>query len=199
MLAEICQRTRPLRRLIHWTGSIRCTELVDRFIGLVQPHESVLDIGSGTCNIVEILRDRGFNVTPLDVKNLSFVDSITPTLYDGRTMPFRDDHFDVGLLITVLHHTPDPEAVIREAMRVCRRLIIIEDIYSGQLHKYATFAMDSLFNAEFFGHPHTNKNDAGWRSLFDALGLNILHTDYRRSFLVFSHAMYHLERRITRT
>ncbi len=194
MFAELLQRTPPLRRFIHWTGSVRGDELVERFVGLIQPGQSVLDIGSGTCNIVEILRARGIDVTPLDVKNLSFVDSIKPILYDGRTIPFPDDRFDVGLLITVLHHTPDPEAVVREAMRVCKRLIIIEDIYTSRPHKYVTFAMDSLLNAEFFGHPHTNKNDHEWRLVFERLGLRVLQATYQWSILVFRHATYHLER-----
>jgi SAM-dependent methyltransferase len=194
LLVEFLQRTRPLRRLFHWTGSVRGNELVERFAGLIQPNESVLDIGSGNCNICENLRARGIDITPLDVKNLSFVDSISPLIYDGRTIPFPDDRFEVGLLITVLHHTPDPDAILREAARVCKRLIIIEDIYSNRWHKYVTFTMDSLLNADFFDHPHTNKSDPEWRGLFDRLGLRILHAAYLWSFLVFRHATYHLER-----
>src|SRR3972149_4215861 len=102
MIVEFLQRTRPLRRLINWTGSARGNELVERFVDCIEKNDAVLDIGSGACNICENLRARGVDVTPLDVKNLSFADFVTPLIYDGRTMPFPDDSFDVGLLITVL-------------------------------------------------------------------------------------------------
>jgi ubiquinone/menaquinone biosynthesis C-methylase UbiE len=36
-----------------------------------------------------------------------------PVLYDGKKMPFKDNVFDAALLITVLHHTPDPESIVR--------------------------------------------------------------------------------------
>ncbi len=194
MFVEFLQRTPPLRRFIHWTSSARAAELVRRFEPYLSPSDSILDIGAGTCHVCELLRSRGLSTTPIDVKNLSFVDGIAPTLYDGNTLPFHDYQFDVGLLITVLHHTPDPERVVREAARVCRRLVIIEDIYRNPIHKYLTFTADSVLNAEFFGHPHTNKNDAGWRALIDRLGLKVLDAKYQQSFVVFTHATYHLSR-----
>jgi len=194
LIVEFLQRTRPLRRLIFWIGSGRAKELVERFVDWIEKNDAVLDIGSGDCNICVILRARGIDVTPLDIRNRSYADSVSPLIYDGRTIPFPDDRFDVGLLITVLHHTPDPEAIVREASRVCRRLVIIEDVISGPLDKYITFAMDSLANGEFFGHPHTNKSDREWRALFDRLRLRVVYAAYQRSILVFHHATYHLER-----
>ena len=194
MLVEFLQRTPPLRRVIYKTSTFRARDLVRRIEGCLSTADAVLDIGSGTCNVCEILRAQGFDVVPVDVRNLSFVDSITPVLYDGKTLPFADDRFDVGLLITVLHHTPDPEAVVREAARVCWRLVIIEDIFKNRPHKYLTFFMDSLLNLEFAGHPHTNKSDAQWREAFDRLSLVVADAKYQQSFGVFTHATYLLER-----
>jgi 2-polyprenyl-3-methyl-5-hydroxy-6-metoxy-1,4-benzoquinol methylase len=193
MLVQILRKTPPLRWTLYHTGAARARDLVRRIERFIQPSDTVLDIGAGNCNICEILRGRGIRIEPMDVKNLSFVPSITPTLYDGSALPFSDGQFDVGLLITVLHHTPDPQKVVQEAARVCQRLVLIEDIFTSRPHKYMTFAADSLLNAEFFGHPHTNKSDAGWRELFDRLGLRLLAAEYQRSFLVFTHATYYLE------
>ncbi len=154
-----------------------------------------MDIGAGTCNLAELLlEEQQCQITVMDVKNHSRVPGIEPILYDGRTIPFADDSFDVALLITVLHHTPDPAHLIREARRVARRIIIVEDIYTSTPHKYATFFMDSLFNYEFIGHPHSNKDDAGWRALFDELRLRLVDTFSNPSFLVFKHGYYFLER-----
>lgn len=193
MLVECLQKTPPLRRVVRWAGGVRAEELVNRFIPFIGKGNSVLDIGCGTGNVCECLRNRGLKVTPLDVRNLSFVDDLSPVLYDGRSMPFPDVAFDVGLLITVLHHTPDPLAVLKEAARVCRRLVIIEDIFESAPQKYLTFVMDSLLNLEFSGHPHSNKSDRGWRDAFAALGLTVVHATYNRSVLVFRHATYVLD------
>ncbi len=199
LFVDILRRSRHGRRFIYKVGVGRATDLVGRIEPYLKPGDQVLDIGCGNCNISEVLQSRGTAVVPVDVQNGSFVETITPMIYDGRTLPFRDDQFDVGLLITVLHHTPDPEKIVREAMRVCRRLIVVEDVYKNTPHKYFTYAMDSLVNLEFLGHPHANKDDAGWRSLFSRLGLRVLDAAYQRSFLVFSHATYHLDRVNDRT
>ena len=85
--------------------------------------------------------------------------------YDGRLLPFPDDSFDVALLITVLHHTKKPIEILKEAIRVAPRIIVMEDLYKNLLQKYLTFAMDSLLNLEFFGHPHTNMTQEQWESV----------------------------------
>lgn len=167
------------------------------FADLITPHmavrDTVLDIGTGTGNVCAVLRERHYRVTPLDVEDLSFSDTVQPTIYDGVTMPYPANTFMVALLLTVLHHTPDPEAVLSEAARVARRVIIIEDIYDSTFHKYLTFFCDSLFNAEFRGHPHSNKSDSAWQMLFRQRGYKIVSVHYTRSFVVFKHAVYVLE------
>ena len=188
------RRTAPLRRAVSRLAAPRARDVADRIQPLLRPGDRVVDIGSGTCQICEILQGRGFAVTPVDVADLSFVDSIAPRVYDGHTLPFAAGDFDVGLLITVLHHTPDPDRIVREAARVCRRLIVVEDVHRGTAHKYFTFAMDSLVNLEFVGHPHTNRSDGEWRATFARLGLRVVHSAYQRSLGVFRHATYQLER-----
>jgi ubiquinone/menaquinone biosynthesis C-methylase UbiE len=193
LLVDLLRKIPPLRRLVYRIGAGRAHDLVGRIGPYLRNDDRILDIGCGNGNITEVLRLQGREVVPVDVQDGSFVESVRPQVYDGTTLPFADREFDVGLLITVLHHTPDPERVLAEARRVCRRLVIVEDVYKNRLHKYFTFAMDSLVNLEFFGHPHTNKNDAAWRIAFDRLKLRVLDAKYQRSFLVFSHATYHLD------
>jgi SAM-dependent methyltransferase len=168
-------------------------EKVDELIPNLKSTDSILDIGSGNGVLCYELRKHGFKVTPLDIENLSLIDEVKPIIYDAIRTPFRDSVFDVALLITVLHHTQNPKQVLAEAMRVANRIIVIEEIYSSRFDKYLTYFIDSVFNFEFFGHPHTNMTDAEWREVFEHFGLNVLNTSYSRSILVLKRVTYLLK------
>ena len=193
MLIEFFQRNRLFRWIIGGLGAYKAALLLRGIESYLTASETVLDIGAGTCNMCALLAEKQYYVTPLDVRNLSFVDGIKPVIYNGHSMPFRDKQFDVALLIHVLHHTPDPERVVTEAKRVARKLIVMEDIYTGRFHKYLTYFADSLLNLEFFRHPHTNQDDAGWREAFGRLGLSVKGATYSWFFVIFHHAVYYLE------
>lgn len=182
----ICRRFPGFVRRLN---AVRLPEMVKRVETALRPGDRVLDVGAGTCLFVELLRARGCDVTPLDVVDCSAVPAIAPLLYDGRKIPAADDAYDVALIAFVLHHTPDPDAVLREAARVARRLIVMEDLLDGRLHGAFTKIWDSVLNLEFFGHPHSNRSDEGWRSTFAALGLAVEKTDRYRS-MGFRHGVY---------
>jgi alpha-1,6-mannosyltransferase len=156
--------------------------------------ENILDIGTGNGGLCHALRGEGFDITPLDVQNLSFFADVQPTIYDGKTIPYPDKTFDTSLLITMLHHTPSPEAVLDEALRVTRtRLVIMEDVYRNIFQKHLTFFTDSLVNLEFEGHPHTNKTDAAWQELFAARGLKLVYREEFRTLVFFRQVVYVVE------
>ncbi|ADH97903.1 class I SAM-dependent methyltransferase [Salisediminibacterium selenitireducens] len=163
-----------------------------RVVYHLKANDKILDIGAGKGALSWMLLEQGFDVTPVDVQNISFTEKVKPVIYDGETLPFPDNSRDVGLFLTVLHHTPDPEALIREALRVCDRLIIIEDVYHGKAQKYATWFTDSLFNLEFKGHPHTNKNNFGWLKTFADLDLRVLHIEKEPVLGLFEQVTYYV-------
>ncbi|MCI0649618.1 MAG: class I SAM-dependent methyltransferase [Chloroflexi bacterium] len=153
----------------------------------------ILDVGCGSCNITELLREQNYEVMPLDVTDYSLVGSITPTLYDGQTMPFEDQAFDLAIILTTLHHTPDVARILAEAARVATQIIVMEDVYKNNLHKHATWWLDSLINLEFSGHPHSNKSDQAWRALFTQLGLSVVAVKQRWFLGVMWQLTYRLE------
>lgn len=167
----------------------------ERIAPFLERNDRILDIGAGTCNLAEILRENGYRVTPIDVQNLSFVDGTKPIIYDGEKIPFRDNYFDTSLILTVLHHTRRPEKIIKEAMRVSRKIIIIEDIYDNIFQKYLVFIMDNVSNLEFTGNPHNNKNDRQWRGIFNRLGLRLREAKYEPFWVFFKSTTYYLERK----
>jgi ubiquinone/menaquinone biosynthesis C-methylase UbiE len=154
--------------------------------------DKILDIGSGTCNICQILKNNSYDCTPVDIENKSILSNIAPIIYDGKKLPFKDRSYDVALLLTVLHHTPNPETILKEAKRVAKRIIIIEDVYLNIFHKYLTFFIDSLLNFEFSKHPHSNKKDAEWKNPFNKLGLSLIDVKKNRCFLIVIQRRYYL-------
>ncbi len=138
----------------------------------------VIDIGCGEGHLSKILKDKGYDVTALDIGDKSQIKDIEPIVYDGTRIPSLDLTYDTALLMTVLHHTSNPHKIIQEALRVAKRVIIIEDIYDTNFEKYKTFLLDSIFNLEFFTHPHSNRKDDEWKSYFQENKIKLIYTDY---------------------
>ncbi len=163
----------------------------------VLPHlsatQKVLDIGSGNGMITHHLRKKNINTTPVDVANLSILPDVQSIVYDGVHMPFEANSFDTGLLLTVLHHCPDPDIVLQEAARVSQKLVIIEDVYSNPIQQYMTYAIDTLVN---FGHSsmtYQNRSDKEWKTTFDRMGFKLVEESSKSVLLFFRQATYVLE------
>jgi SAM-dependent methyltransferase len=163
-----------------------------RISELIQKDETILDIGCGNGGVLYLLRENGFKANGIDVNDHNFFSSNQTEIYDGNKLPFSDKSFDCGLLLTVLHHTRNPIAVLKEAARVCNELIIIEDIYTSAWNKYLMFFMDSLVNFEWKGHPHSNKSKSEWESIFQDCGYKIISSKENTILIVFKQITYHL-------
>lgn len=159
----------------------------------IKAGDHLLEIGSGPGSILDIFRSHGHHVTGLDIADNSYRDDLKSDIYDGVTMPYPDQSFDCALLLTMLHHTPDPDAILREAMRVSKRLIIIEDVYHTPFQAAYTKFTDSITNLEFIGHPHSNRTDAQWLAAIKALGLSVKHHKIYRLAKIYQQAVYIVE------
>ena len=82
----------------------------------------VLDVGCGVGQVVSRLNDAGFEGCGVDVSkpNIERAKKICSRceLYDGRTLPFPGNHFASAGALNVLEHVDEPEAFIRELVRV---------------------------------------------------------------------------------
>lgn len=194
MIIDYLRKNSITRRVISRALVKRANEIVDIIDPFLKKDESLLDIGAGNCSIFECLIGRGYEIAALDVADFSFVPGVKPVLYDGETIPFVDGKFGTALLISVLHHTQNPEVVLAEAARVSPRLVIMEDIYSNPVHGFFTRILDNLLNLEFSGNPHSNMSDAEWRTVFSNHNLVIKDVVYHRSFLILRHVTYFLEK-----
>ena len=187
-------RVRPLRRVLYRLARCRVKEKLVEITPTLALHDHVLDVGSGNCVLCQQLRRRGYDIVPVDIDDLSFVRDTHPVVYNGERLPFEDDSFDVALVVTVLHHTRDPDALLAEAKRVAKRVVVIEEVYRNCLEKYVTYSIDSLFNLEFLHHPHSNRTDRRWRYAFEGMGLRVDDAHYTRSLGVLRRVTYDLAR-----
>lgn len=95
--------------------------------------------------------------------------------YDGQRFPAEDKSYDVVTFVDVLHHTDDPLAVLREAVRVARRAIVIKDHTRDGLLAGATLRfMDEVGNVRHGVRlPFNYWPRSKWLEAFDTLGLTV--------------------------
>src|SRR6476619_4899181 len=100
-----------------------------------QPGERVLDLAAGTGTSSQPFADRGATVVPCDfsIGMLTVGKQAKPhlafTAGDGTRLPFADDTFDAVTISFGLRNIVDPDAGLRELLRVTRpggRLVVCE-------------------------------------------------------------------------
>ncbi len=155
--------------------------------------DHLLEIGSGPGSVIDVFRSHGHRVMGLDIADNSFRNDLKADIYNGITMPYEDNSFDVALLLTMLHHTPNPKVILKEAKRVAKRLIIIEDVYDTPFQATYTKITDSITNMEFIGHPHTNQSDSKWLESFSELSLTITYRKIYKLAKFYQQAVYIVE------
>ena len=133
----------------------------------------ILDVGCGSGVFTRSVIDKGYEVTAVDVVDKVKVEGVKPVIFDGKKLPFEDKSVDQVLFLAVLHHVEDFEGLLKEAGRVGRQVIVVEDVYENVWQRFWTQTWDSVLNKEFVGHPHNNRSDRQWRKIFKRLGFEV--------------------------
>lgn len=95
----------------------------DEFMDFIKAHKQILDIGSGTGQLVQKLNTTsertayGITYNPLEVKN-KIHDNIL--LADMHNLPFRNESFDLFIMWDSLEHAQSAYIALCEAKRVLK-------------------------------------------------------------------------------
>lgn len=135
----------------------------------------VLDVGAGDGSLARSMASNkpGITVEGIDVL-------IRPTAhipvkrFDGVRIPYEDRSVDVAMFVDVLHHTTDPAALLREAARVAKFVVIKDHLREGMFANSTLRLMDWIGN---YGHgvtlPYNYLARAEWHEMFARTNLNI--------------------------
>jgi SAM-dependent methyltransferase len=148
----------------------RVAVLAGWFAELLPQGVRVLDVGCGDGLISSVLQQKrpdiriqGVDVLPREKTH------IPVAMFDGATLPFPSESFDVVLFSDVLHHTVEPTVLLREARRVASRQVLIKDHFREGLAANARLRfMDWVGNARFgvalpYNYWSEREWQAGWR------------------------------------
>jgi SAM-dependent methyltransferase len=171
-----------MRGLIKWLHSglvfkRRISAIADAIALHLQPGEQVLDIGCGNGQLAVLLCDRLGDLHVSGIETfLRTRTQIPVTHYDGKRLPYPEAAFDVSILVDVLHHAADPLAVMKEARRVSRRVVIVKDhLRSGWLSHGVLSLMDWVGNAPHGVDSRYHYFDAGeWAQILCGAGLRMV-------------------------
>lgn len=145
----------------------RLTEILTDFIP--DDGKNILDVGCGDGKIDSILmeRDNGLSIRGIDVlvRDKTYIEVIE---YDGYHIPLEDNSVDTVMLIDVLHHTDDPERLLREVSRVASKYVIIKDhVLSGIVSGLKLRLMDYVGNAHYRVRlPYNYLSINEWKRIF---------------------------------
>ena len=153
----------------------RRVEVLSRHLAeLLPPDASVLDVGSGDGRIAQRVQTLRSDVRVRGVDVLVRPDAlIRVSEFDGVHLPFDDREFDAVMMIDVLHHAADQQALLDETARTARSAVVIKDhVVRGLLARATLRFMDRVGNARHgVALPYSYWTDDQWRRGFERAGL----------------------------
>lgn len=152
----------------------RVRVLANHLSALIAAGARILDVGCGDGTIDRVILEQRPDLTIEGIDILVRPHSQIPVRpFDGTTIPYPDNSFDVVMFVDVLHHTPDPRVLLREAARVGTAVLIKDHFREGFLAGPTLRFMDWIGNAHHgVALPYNYWTRAQWTAAFAELKLH---------------------------
>ncbi|MGH9498804.1 MAG: class I SAM-dependent methyltransferase [Terriglobales bacterium] len=152
---------------------------------LVPPDCSLLDVGCGEGRLAWSLLERrpDLNIEGVDI--LVREKACVPVkAFDGANLPYSEASFDGVMLVDVLHHTHNPLSLLREAVRVSRRWLVVKDhVLAGPAAAARLRFMDDVGNARHgVSLPYNYLGAGEWAALRHELNVKVA-TEFVKLYL----------------
>ena len=135
----------------------------------------VLDVGCGSGDLAVLIMQMRPDVTIEGIDVLVRPDTAIPVhAFDGAHIPFADNAFDAAIVVDVLHHTDDPEAVLAEIARIAPMVIIKDHLRDGLAANTTLRFMDWVGNAAHgvrLPYNYLSRNE--WTRIWRTLDLGV--------------------------
>ena len=160
---EIAASLVDLRHINRWFGGTRTSISLLRRIAVASAskHLSVLEVGAGAGD-VSLAANRALAGESIDLQ-ITLLDRMwshlpgshtTSVAGDALHLPFHEDAVDVVSCCLFAHHLePDGlQRFVREALRVCRRVVVINDVIRSRMHLGLVYLGLPLFRSRLTWH-----------------------------------------------
>lgn len=155
--------------------TLRISRIGRNITPLLRLRSRVLDIGCGNGELSTVLKAQDVTYEGVDLLGSNRTD-VRVTKSDVP-YPFADKSFDHVLLLFVLHHTQDQNAVLREAKRLARHsIVIIEDVPRNRLERWCMIIVDAIGNRMISSRiplPFNFRENDAWLDIFRTHGLQL--------------------------
>ncbi|MBE7069275.1 MAG: class I SAM-dependent methyltransferase [Ruminococcaceae bacterium] len=156
----------------------RMSQLHDHISKLISEFgcERILDVGAGDGKIDSMLMEtNNIPITGIDVL-VRDVTYIPVEEYDGSHINREDNSVNTTMMIDVLHHIDDPEAVFKEVVRVTDKYVIIKDhIRHGFISYIKLKMMDYVGNKQYSVRlPYNYLTAERWNKMFKDNNLEVV-------------------------
>ena len=161
---EVEASLRDMCRINRWFGGIATTRNLIERVASATGHNrfSVLEVAAGFGDVSKLagrqLAHRGIilDVTDIDRARTHLLRGNRAVVADALALPFRDNSFDLVSCSLFAHHLDPADLALfaKEALRVSRRAILINDLVRHPLHValvYAGFPLMRSYVSRFDG------------------------------------------------
>jgi len=164
--AEVASSLCDLRWFNRWFGGTNTTQaMVRAVVGRSQVSSlSLLEVAAGAGYVPRTIREQmrrdgvGMDVVLLDRARTHLPsgpqNGVRAVAADAGILPFADNSFDVVSSCLFTHHLAGAELVgfVNEALRVCRKAVLINDLIRHPLHLGLVYAGMPLYRSRITRH-----------------------------------------------